>query len=619
MDPTTREGTRLNRAATRLPVESDELARAMRVPERRRWHGRIGPATTPRPPWLGRGAAQGLIAFVLYLGVAMGYIGRYAMRSPGSGTIGTGPDVQIFLWGLRWWAYALEHGLDPLHSSLIWSPYGTDVLWTTTVPLVSVLAAPLTLTLGVTVTWNILSVLAPALSAWAAYLLCRELTGNRWGAFIGGALFGFSSFELAQSVAHLQLTMNLLVPLAAWVLVRHLRGKLGSRGLALRVGAIAVCQFLISPEVLSTMLVGGALAGPAAFALLPEQRAALRRATVWSAAGLAGAGVMLAPLLFTMLRDAPGRVLNSATAYSGDLLNLIVPTRVTALGGTLAAAISSHFPGNIAEQGAYLGLPMVAIVGWFAVSRRSDRTARLLLALLITAIVLSLGPRLQIGGHQTIWLPGALLQHVPFLDDALPTRFSMYTALIAAVIASRWLADRPARWQPRVRWLLAALALVALAPTESNPLWWKDTPRAISSGTLARALPAGSTAISLPFWDPKDRSLYAQATSGMRFRLIDEWVQDMPRRYQRLVASINHLTVPSGAKSSRSRAAQLERELTATGIDYVIVWDSNNAATRLLAALRLKPERANGVLVYRLTVGAPSRSKHRAQAPLSKL
>lgn len=122
----------------------------------------------------------------------------------GSGTIGTGPDVQIFLWGLRWWAYALEHRLDPLHSSLICSPYGTDVEWTTTVPLVSVLA---------------------------------------------------------------------------------------------------VGQFLISPRVLTTMLVGGALAGLAAFALLPGQRAALRRATVWSAAGLAGAGVTLAPLLFTILRD----------------------------------------------------------------------------------------------------------------------------------------------------------------------------------------------------------------------------------------------------------------------------------------------------------------------------
>lgn len=236
-------------------------------------------------------------------------------------------------------------------------------------------------------------------------------------------------------------------------------------------------------------------------------------------------------------------------AYSGDVLNLIVPTRMTALGGTSAAATSSRFPGNIAEQGAYLGLPMAAIVAWFAVSRRSDRTARLRVALLITAIVLSLGPRLQIGGHRTIWVPGALLQRVPFLGDALPTRFSMYTALIAAVITSRWLTDR-ARWHPRLRWLLASLAVVALAPAGSNALSWKATPRAISSGTLARALPAGSTVISLPFWDPKDRSLYAQATSGVHFRLIDQWYRTCP-------AATSDWSPPSTA----SRSSQMPRPL----------------------------------------------------------
>ena len=100
----------------------------------------------------------------------------------------------------------------------------------------------------------------------------------------------------------------------------------------------------------------------------------------------------------------------------------------------------------------------------------------------------------------------------------------------------------------------------------------------------------------------------------MHFRLIDQWVQDMPRRYQRLVASINRLTEPSDAPGAHSRAARLERELTAAGIDYVIAWDSNNATTRLLTALHLKPARVDGVLVYRLTGRATKPIHHRAQA-----
>jgi hypothetical protein len=97
----------------------------------------------------------------------------------------------------------------------------------------------------------------------------------------------------------------------------------------------------------------------------------------------------------------------------------------------------------------------------------------------------------------------------------------------------------------------------------------------------------------------------------MRFRLFDEWVQDIPRRYQWLVASINHLTKP-GPRGARARGARLVRELTTTHVDYVIVWDINNAATGLLAALHRKPKRVDGVLVYRLTGRSTSRSGHRA-------
>ena len=36
----------------------------------------------------------------------------------------------------------------------------------------------------------------PAVSAWAAFLLCRHLAGRFWPSLIGGYLFGFSSYEL---------------------------------------------------------------------------------------------------------------------------------------------------------------------------------------------------------------------------------------------------------------------------------------------------------------------------------------------------------------------------------------------------------------------------------------
>lgn len=69
-----------------------------------------------------------------------------------------------------------------------------------------------------------------------------------------GALFGFSSYQLAEGLAHLQLTMSLCVPLAGWVIVRYANGRLTGKRFATRIAAIAVAQFLISPELLATML-----------------------------------------------------------------------------------------------------------------------------------------------------------------------------------------------------------------------------------------------------------------------------------------------------------------------------------------------------------------------------
>jgi hypothetical protein len=70
---------------------------------------------------------EGALALAFYVVLALVLIGRAALGTGSglrSGTLGTGPDVQIFVWGLRWWPHAIGHGLDPLHSSLVWPPAG---------------------------------------------------------------------------------------------------------------------------------------------------------------------------------------------------------------------------------------------------------------------------------------------------------------------------------------------------------------------------------------------------------------------------------------------------------------------------------------------------------------
>src|SRR5438270_12804851 len=39
----------------------------------------------------------------------------------------TSSDPSIFIWSLRWWPYAIAHGLNPLHTDLIRSPQGVNL------------------------------------------------------------------------------------------------------------------------------------------------------------------------------------------------------------------------------------------------------------------------------------------------------------------------------------------------------------------------------------------------------------------------------------------------------------------------------------------------------------
>jgi hypothetical protein len=535
---------------------------------------------------------EGMFALALYVVLALALIGRVALGHPSTGTLGTGPDVQIFQWGLRWWPYALGHGLDPLHSARVWPPAGGSVLWSTTVPLLSVLSAPLTLFAGTQVTWNVLIVLAPATAAWGAWLLCAELDATPAAALFGGAVFGFGSYELAQDIAHLQLTACVLVPLAARVAVRGVRRDTSALRLASVSGAIVIAQFLISPELLVTMLAMGVLALVGALWLVPARRIETQATARAMAAGALTGAIVLSPLLVTMLAHIP-RHSSGAVHWPADLLNLVVPTRRTEVGGAAATSISSRFPGNLAEQGAYLGVPVLLVALSSARRAVRDPGARLALALLVVSLVLSLGSRLTVDGRSTIWMPWALAAHVPLLDDALPARLSMYCSLWAAVIVAGWLSD------PGIGSITKAIAVIAIAVSLAPADWiFQAEPAAARSATVHRAL-AHQRVLSLPFFDVRDRGLVVQQADDMDFSLIDAWLQVRPRGF---APGLPGTALTAGALSRLHGAGttRFVRELRAAGVTRLLLWEP---LPRLVTALGLPTVRAGGVVVVELGPG----------------
>ena len=83
------------------------------------------------------------------------------------------PDPNFYVWSLRWWPYAVAHGLNPLYSHEIAAPAGHALAWITTTSPLALLTAPLTLTAGPVVSFNLLEAVALPVSGWAAFVLCR--------------------------------------------------------------------------------------------------------------------------------------------------------------------------------------------------------------------------------------------------------------------------------------------------------------------------------------------------------------------------------------------------------------------------------------------------------------
>ena len=134
-----------------------------------------------------------LAAMLIYLGFAAILFGRAAAPHFTTIYLGRGIDQGFFIWCLVWWPYAIAHHLNPFVTGLIFAPAGFNLTWSTSIPLLSLCAFPLTATLGPIPTFNLLCVVFPELTAWTAFLLCHNLTRRFGPSLLGGYIFGFSS------------------------------------------------------------------------------------------------------------------------------------------------------------------------------------------------------------------------------------------------------------------------------------------------------------------------------------------------------------------------------------------------------------------------------------------
>jgi hypothetical protein len=448
-------------------------------------------------------------------------------------------DLAQMTWYLAWTPHALLHGSNPLYTITLNYPSGINLAQNTPAPLLGLLAAPLTLAVNPIASLNLLLWLAFPISAASMYFVLRRWVQSELAAFLGGALYGFSPYMVGQSFGHLNLAFVPLPPLILYAAYQVMRpdNPRSTRWGAILGGLIAA-QFFISPEVLATTVVTGLIAVVMIACARPDAVGrAVRRSWPAVAAAVVIPAVFMAYPVWFMVR---GTHRYAGPAYPGginsDLLATVTPTSMLRFHhGAAVAHGDKLLNGNVAENGSYLGLPLLTLMAVLLVCCWSLRWIRIAAAMIATLTILSWGPTLAVDNKFTsIGLPGAALNlnRIPLLDNIISSRFALYTALFVAMLVALGIDDVWRRTVastrtglrrialPAVVGVLTIVSALSLVPRWPFPTAPANVPAYFSSDAV-KHIPKDSVVLISPYPSVMQvQSQLWQAVARLNFRII---------------------------------------------------------------------------------------------------
>jgi len=499
-------------------------------------------------------------------------------------------DPNLNVWSLSWWPYAIGHGLNPLYTHQIFAPAGYSLAWVTTMPPLALLAAPLTVAASPVLAFNVLASLALPLAAWAAFLLCRRLTGKFWAGLAGGAVFGFSAFETYHSaMGQLNLSYSLLLPILGYIIVVWWQGRISTRAFVILAAITLTVQFYLFLEVFASMAAILAIALAVGFALAGQAgRPVIVRLAKFMGLAYVIATAAALPYVVYMLNSTTPRPLQSSGA---DLASLVIP-RPGRTFGIRWLAHAAHGPDKLSAA-CYVGIPLLVLVILLAVTTWQSRLVRFLCCMLAIIVVISLGPVFYLEGRPSGVPPWAALFRLPFVRNAYPLRLMEFAYLVLAVATAVWLAG-PAKRVRWARWPLAVLVILSIG-LDAAPIKVKthnEVPTFISEAQYRRQLSPGEIVVVIS--NTGNAAMLWQAQSRFYMRIAGGYInQDINHRTD-LPAQVHVLTNPTPA-----HIAMFEKFVKADHIGAILL-DRGNVPrwVDIFGDLGLVGHTTGGVVVY---------------------
>ena len=494
-----------------------------------------------------------VFCMAVYLALAMTVFGHFGSLGPGHMSGIGSPDAVVQVWWLAWTAFAVPHGLNVFSASWLNYPFGQNFGDQGSLLLLGVVLLPITKLFGPIVAWNVAVRLALAASAMSMFLVLRRWCTWWPAAFVGGLLYGFSSYTLwnATGTVYLFLIFVPLPPIIFLVLHEILvrqQWRPITAGIVLAV--LCTFQFFVSPEILASTVLIGAIA--TILIIAANRRLLIARWRYAAAAfgwAILGTVVLLGvPLLFTYTgpEHLNGPPWNPTTSgRSSDLLSPVVPNEQWIHPKVVSLGYSLRFGGQL-----YLGLPLIIALICFAGFLYKRRAILFAGSMVLICFILSLGTPLWVDNHRTqIPLPFAVVLHLPLIQGMLAVRLSLFTSLFAAGMFAIGLDEvwlRLGRWRlgrlspTRTRLtsgigvaFLVGIVVLALVPDATVVASMAGPPEVPSfySSKAVDTVPAGSVALIYPYVDsestgfidavyPNRNAMLDQVVSGMRFKLI---------------------------------------------------------------------------------------------------
>jgi hypothetical protein len=531
-----------------------------------------------------------LLPPLLYLFAAM-YLSSPFLAHPTRGVPG-GADGTVYTWFFQWAEYCAVHLHNPFVSDFMNAPQGLNPMWNGTMFAVAALCIPLTATIGPTATTGIVIMLAPVLSATAAYFALRRIVGGSWGPALCASLYGFGPFFVGQQIhVHLSLAVfpPLLLLLSHQLIVRQDRSPVRP---GIWLGVVAGLSLLTTEEVVALTAVIAVFAGILLPLFNPRQVVPRIRHTAIGFGIGAAVTVAIAAIPMHYQFFGPQALRRGVGIHNLrlDAAALVRPSELFYYASPADIEANRHYPSSIVENTSYLGWPLIVLTLATCIwlMTRRDRLAYWCLASIAISISFSFGTEISVNGrdigHRGPW---SWLDDLPAINGAIPVRFSLLTTLLVALVLARGLAQLRGR-SLAIGLVVVAATFVPLRPAHRyGPITHIATPRFFTTSAV-NVIPKGATALLLPrnsSPEGEEPSMMWQLKAHLRFKIIGGYgvfSRNGKMSYEAEVPSFAQLLQEvgeTGMAPSAEALATARASIAPSGTSYIVITNTQpNAA-----------------------------------------